>query len=169
MHNIDYYIDLAKEKTGVKSDIKLGKLLGFKTSAVSYWRTGRSWPSDTTMIKLADLAGIPKEQALLELAYWRSEGETQEVYKGLIKRLTGVFVLAFFAGMLAFSSPASASAPSPENTLSFQSYTLSLYYISTRQSKSHPTHKQYGLLSGIYLVQCVHHILKRYVRNAGFR
>ncbi len=72
MRNIDTYCDEAIKHNGLKSDSELARKLGFTSPAVSNFRTKRAWPSDQVMVRLADLAGIPAEEALLELKIWRN-------------------------------------------------------------------------------------------------
>lgn len=108
MKTIDFYIDTARENTGATSDLKLAAMLDLKSSAISYWRTGKTFPSDDTMIKLAELADISPEQALLELSYWRADGKAQKVYKGLISRLTGAVACLVIVIVSMFSAPAFA-------------------------------------------------------------
>ena len=99
MKNINDYIDLARKKHSLKSDRRLSAALGLSEVAVQRWRAGVSIPSDDTMVKLADMAGISKEQALLELSYWRADGEAKSTYKMLLKRLVPTAAcLAFILG-----------------------------------------------------------------------
>lgn len=106
MKTIDNYMDIAKEKNGLKSDNKLAHALGLKNASVSNWRTKKAWPADDTMVKLAELAEISPEQGLLELSYWRSEGKAKETYNKILTRLT-----ASLAGlMIVFKSTAANAA-----------------------------------------------------------
>lgn len=81
MHTIDQYCDLAKDRAALASDRQLSRRLGFSTNSVTQWRTKRTWPSDDTMRRLADLAGMDQEQALIDLNIWRSEGPTRAMYE----------------------------------------------------------------------------------------
>lgn len=74
MRQIDWYIDTAVKKQGLSSPRALGPHLGLSVAAASNWRTRRAWPGDETMVRLADLCGVPREEALLELSVWRTAG-----------------------------------------------------------------------------------------------
>lgn len=73
-------MDLAKKVSGAKSDRKLGEMLGLSPIAPGAWRTGRAYPSDEVMEKLAIMAGIDPSEALLDLNIWRTTGRTQATY-----------------------------------------------------------------------------------------
>ena len=88
MITIDDYINAAREMRGFLSDNQLSKALGFKSSAVNHWRTKRAWPGDDTMIRLAEMAGIDPDLALIHLNAWRSRGEAKSRYSGLADRMT---------------------------------------------------------------------------------
>lgn len=114
MRPIDFYLDKAKENHGLKSDRELDRAIGFKGCGVSQIRTGRALPSDEAMIKLAEMARVDPEEALLELAYRRaaSRDETRaaSVYRALLDRVTHA-AAALLIGFLAFSAmPTDASA-----------------------------------------------------------
>lgn len=93
------YIDLAIEKNELGSDRQLARALNISNTSVTFWRTGRTFPSDAVMVRLAALAGITPEQGLLELAYWKAEDESaQKAYKSLLSKVSGVistFIICF--------------------------------------------------------------------------
>ncbi len=74
MRNFDDYLSEARRKTGVASNNGIAKLLDISGPSLSSLFQGKSLPSEDTMVKLADLAGIDRETALLDLAVWRSSG-----------------------------------------------------------------------------------------------
>lgn len=126
MRTIDNYIDKAREKTGATSDRNLAKILDIDNSSITHWRTKRSWPADDTISKLAELAGIPQDEALLELNAWRSTGETQNIYKRLIEKLNGVLTLLIIVFAALHSTPSYAAiAGKNTNPLLNHKYTLS--------------------------------------------
>lgn len=82
MLTIDDYIDLAKKRIGAKSDTKVAEKIGIKQSSITQYRSKRAWPSDATMMRLADICGMDRGQALIFLNVWRcTDGETQSQYK----------------------------------------------------------------------------------------
>ena len=124
MKNLEFYLEAAKKNHEIKSDAKLASALGISTTSVLQWRYGRSFPADETMVRLAALAGISKEQALLELSYWRADGEAKETYAGLIKRL-GVLSAATML-IISLNKPVKAHELNQNINHSFsKEYTLS--------------------------------------------
>jgi hypothetical protein len=101
MRTIDIYCDQAITRNNFRSDRELSKALGFSGSDISNYRRKRVWPSDATMVKLAELAGIPADEALLELAVWRTHDTIAgEVYAKLLARITQAACLAFIVPAL---------------------------------------------------------------------
>lgn len=113
MSDINNYIDAAIEKQGFKSDRELSIALGFKTSGVSFWRTGRAFPNDDKMIQLAKMADLNPVDALMDLNTWRSPRTVQAYYVKAKKALQNASLVAL---ALAVSIvPASASTGDPVN------------------------------------------------------
>lgn len=108
MRTIDDYMDAAIEKQGFRSASALARALGKTVAVASQWRTKRSWPSDQTMVDLADLAGIDRSEALLDLAAWRTAGEASVIWQDVARRLKSAAAAAFVIAVLGFSGPAGA-------------------------------------------------------------
>lgn len=89
--DIDLYINKALERNDIKSERKLAKILDISNTALTLYKTGQRCPTDTTIIKLAQLADIPVEQALIDLGMWRNSGnpEALKVYQNIKNLLTG--------------------------------------------------------------------------------
>jgi transcriptional regulator with XRE-family HTH domain len=116
MRTIDMYCDEAIARNGFKSDSELARKLGFTSPAVSNFRTKRAWPSDEVMVKLAAFAGIPADEALLELAVWRTHDTIAgEVYAKLLARIAQAACLAFI--LLFTSQNAQANQPIMSDTV----------------------------------------------------
>ena len=81
MRTIDFYLDLAKEKQNLPSDLALNRLMGFKGSMISHLRKSKGRLSDEKMIELCNLAGVSPSLGLLDLNIWRTSGIAQKVYK----------------------------------------------------------------------------------------
>ncbi len=75
--------------------------LGFSGNNVTFWRTKKAWPSDEKMLKLAELAGIPRREGLVELAIWRTGGtEAAPIYMKILKQIsTSMIAFLFFGGI----------------------------------------------------------------------
>lgn len=87
MKTITEYIDLAKERQGFVTDADLDYALGFKRGMICRFRKEVVFPTEETMIKIADMAGISVPQALLELSYWKADGAAKAAYKDIISKL----------------------------------------------------------------------------------
>jgi len=107
---INILIDKARENHDINSDRKLAEFMGLKNSAVSYWRNGKSWPTDDNIVKLAELAEIDPEHVLIELAIWRSEGPAKAVWMEIEKRL--LQAAAVLVGLIILTAPDAAHAAS---------------------------------------------------------
>jgi hypothetical protein len=106
MRDIKFYIDKAMQKHGIKSGRQLGVALNKSANAITQFTTGRAWPSDDTMIKLAKLAGEDEKEALIYLNAWRTKGETQKSYLSLLKMVALSLTFAVFVSL----APSSADA-----------------------------------------------------------
>lgn len=73
MRTVKDYISEAQKKQNIPSNNKLAYALGITPTALSAIYKSKNIPSDETMIKLAELAGIPEEEALVDLSIWRNE------------------------------------------------------------------------------------------------
>ncbi len=71
MRQIDWYLDEARRRVGLKSDHELSAWLGMSRTACTQWRTRRHWPKGPTMERLADACGIDRQIALAELGAWK--------------------------------------------------------------------------------------------------
>ncbi len=112
MKTVADYVQIAMEKHSIKSEGQLSLSLGLSRVSVNTWMTGRSFPNDQTMIKLAEMCDISKEQALLELSYWRADGEVKTTYKSILDKMKSA---ACVLGLLAIMpNSANAESPAPE-------------------------------------------------------
>ena len=82
MRTIKDYISEAQKKQNIPSNNKLAIALGLTPQGLSVIYKGRSVPSDETIIKLAELAGISEDEALLDAAVWRAQTpKTKELWE----------------------------------------------------------------------------------------
>lgn len=77
MRTFDDYLSEARRKQNVASNNQIAALLGISGTSISRLSKGINLPADETMLKLAKLAGISKDEALVDLAIWRA-GENSE-------------------------------------------------------------------------------------------
>lgn len=86
MRTVQDYISEARKKQNIYSNNKLALKLGITNGAISAIFKGKSLPAEETIIKLAELAEIPPEQALLDLACWKaSSPKSKEIWDKLRK------------------------------------------------------------------------------------
>ncbi len=108
MRNLDFYIEKAMKIRELKSKRQLCIALGVSHNAMNDYKRG-AFPSDTTMIKLAELANEDVNQALLELNVWRSPAIAQKPYIKMLKQLTQItaclalFILSVTASTSAYA------------------------------------------------------------------
>lgn len=93
--NIDLYINRALELNNINSERKLARCLDISNSALTLYKLGQRCPTDTTVIKLAQLANIPVEQALIDLNLWRNSDnpEALQAYQNIKNSLTKFSIL----------------------------------------------------------------------------
>lgn len=120
MRDIGFYIDRAKDIHKLTSDNQLNKMMNFSGSSISFWRVGKSLPSDDKMVELAKLAEVDPLIALIDLNTWRSSGDAKKAYKRLLEKITA----AAFCLLILTASPPANAAFSPE-LLQKRIYTLS--------------------------------------------
>lgn len=137
MKTIDDYLELAKEKQGLKSDRQLGRALEFKSQSISFWRHRKTIPSDENMVELAKLAGEDPETALLELAYWRTCSRNEHAAAQVFLRMASRAAPALLAAMIAWT-PSQSEARQIQNIPTVQGdgmYIMLNYLELTTQCK----------------------------------
>lgn len=67
------YVEKAKEKNNYKYLSQVSEGLSMTKGAFSFLYNGKGLPTEETVVKLADLAGIDAEEALLDLSIWRAK------------------------------------------------------------------------------------------------
>lgn len=100
MKNFNDYAEKAISRYSLTGYNNLARELNLNKSTISFFRAGKALPSEETMIKLAELAGLPKEEALIDLNLWRSKNnpEVQKIWQRLSKMIgTSLFFLLFSA------------------------------------------------------------------------
>ncbi len=90
MRNFNDYAEKAINRYSLAGNNALARELGVNKSSISQMMAGKIYPAETTMIKLAELAGLPKEEALIDLNLWRSKNkpELQKIWRRLAKMIS---------------------------------------------------------------------------------
>ena len=96
MRDFTYYTEKAISRYGLAGQNALAAEIGINKSAMSQLATGRTLPSEATMIKLAELAGLPKEEALIDLNLWRSKNnpEVNKIWTRLSKMIRYLLIIS---------------------------------------------------------------------------
>lgn len=89
MKNFKEYTERAINRYGLRGQNALAREIGIAGATLSQFSSGKALPSEATMIKLAELAGLPKEEALIDLNLWRSKDkpEVQKIWQRLSKMI----------------------------------------------------------------------------------
>lgn len=124
MESVRDYLDAARARHNLSADWKLGITLGVSPQWVAGVRIGTNLPSDTVMLKLAELAGVPPERALLDLNLWRAKSPSvAKVYAEIIQRLGAACVVS---ALLIAGSPSGHARTVGEQNVEMHS--KSVYY-----------------------------------------
>lgn len=83
------YIEKAKENSNLKNDKQVAQKINIGASALVGFRNERSYPSQETVLKLANLAGVSPEQALIDFNLWKTKDKpnAQKVWLKLAKMI----------------------------------------------------------------------------------
>ena len=107
---LDQYLDIAKENHSIKADRQLSIALGLTHGQVNNFRKGKALPSDETMVKIAQLAGIDPEKALHELAYSRCISRNEFEAANVWKKISSTAAATLLFGFVALSPTQSEAA-----------------------------------------------------------
>ncbi|GER08191.1 hypothetical protein GCM10007972_04760 [Iodidimonas muriae] len=128
--DINAYLDQAKVHQGLSSDNQLSKRIGISQATISQMRTGRSWPGDATMVRIAELAGIDAREALLDLSMWRCrDTASRSVYQALMKDLKRSLRGPATAAGIAAISLTALSNPTATGSLNVEHQKADMVYI----------------------------------------
>jgi transcriptional regulator with XRE-family HTH domain len=75
--NLSNYIEKARVETKTTSNAKLAYILGLNPASISQFLSDKALPADSTILKLAALAGIPPEVALVDVSIWRNKNNPE--------------------------------------------------------------------------------------------
>lgn len=102
--------DAAKRRANIESDTRLGLAIGQSHSWVYQVRSGKALPSDEAMLRLAELAGVNPDIALLELQRIRArDPRVRSVWANILQRVAVAAV-----AVILWQAPAPAAAQFPQ-------------------------------------------------------
>lgn len=89
------YVEKAKETSNIKTDKQVAELIGITSASISGFCKVKNYPSQETVLKLANLAGISPEQALIDFNLWKTKDKpnAHAIWQKMAK-IIGCFLLA---------------------------------------------------------------------------
>jgi hypothetical protein len=132
-YTLDEICNAAIAKHNLRGYNHLGRLLDIAGSSISQWRTSRTWPADSTMVKLAILADYDPREALINLNIWKNAANPQvtEQYSMIgeaLKRAGAIIIIA--SGVFVTSSDeinAKLPVVANENSTQLHQYSPRIY------------------------------------------
>lgn len=126
MLSLSDYLDVAKRRHGCESERALARALGINPTFLMHLRRGINLPSDATMLRLADLAGLDDMQALIDLNTWRSR---EDAVKSRYEQIARILQLAKRSAAAVALTIAAVSFPTPGTNAAQASGELHQLYI----------------------------------------
>ena len=102
MNTLKDYTDKIVVRYNLRGQNAAAKEIGISGASLSMFLAGKALPSEETMLKIADLAGMPKEEALIDLNLWRSSNnpEVAKIWQRMAKMINPAMVVFAFINML---------------------------------------------------------------------
>ena len=128
MRNFNDYAEKAIARYGLSGYNNLAREIGITKCVMSQFRHGKSTPSEETFLKIVELAGLPKEEALIDLNLWRSKDkpELQKIWQRLAKMI-GLFLF------LSLFNTENSIAYTPNTSITSSS--TNIYYVYFKSNK----------------------------------
>lgn len=118
MFSIANLLDSAKAKAGINSDYQLAKLIAINQSAVTNYRSGRSLPDDSVLLRLCALSGDDPALIAAHIQSRRAATEeTRQMWQRVAARLQvgAVHVCILLAAVFIALSPDMARATTAQS------------------------------------------------------
>ena len=93
------YLDAARARIGAKSDADLARAIGVAGPTLLSYRRGLATPSSEKMVRLASLAGVSPDLALIDRMEWQADGAASRDIVARIRAsiaATAALILLFF-------------------------------------------------------------------------
>lgn len=94
MRTFQDYVFEARKKKGIYSNNKIAKEIGIAGPSLSVMMNNKTLPSEETLLKIAELADISPEEALLDLSIWRAKSPEAKSTWENIKKLLNTAAMA---------------------------------------------------------------------------
>lgn len=98
MFTFSQYVEKAKENQNYKTKLEVATKLGMKAGSLTDFEKGRAFPSQDTLIALANLAGVSPEQALIDFNLWKTKDKpnAHKIWLKLAKMIGCVTLITSF-------------------------------------------------------------------------
>ena len=101
--NINDYIATAIQRLHLDNQNRLAKELNVSSAFMANMKTGKKLPSEETILKLAELAGVEKEKALIDLNMWRAKDDADRLAVWQrISKMIGLYIIMSLIQMVKF-------------------------------------------------------------------
>lgn len=127
MHDLNWYLNTARERHNIHSDNQLARILGIAAPSLFRWRQGQAWPKTKYMIELAHLCEVPEREALIDLMIW-SDNDGRSIWKAISNQLKNVAV----TGLIVFSVAHMAPTAKASTLSSISNTSENTMYIMTK-------------------------------------
>ena len=98
MKSFNDYAEKAIVRYNLTGYNNLAREIGITKCSMSIFRAGKALPSEETFLKIVELAGLPKEEALIDLNLWRAKKnpELSKVWSRIAKMIKSTAPLVLF-------------------------------------------------------------------------
>lgn len=109
------YVEKAKINQFVKSNNEIAQMLNINNSCITQFCKEKTFPSQETVLKLAALAGVKPEQALIDFNLWKTKDKpnAHRIWQKLAKMIqASSLILLVSSGLLVSICKANKYTPS---------------------------------------------------------
>lgn len=96
MRTFQDYVSEAQQKNDIHSLSKLAQMIGISKNSMSVMYKKQTLPGEATILKLAELAGIPPEEALIDLQIWKAKSpEAKSIWERMRNMIISLCIALF--------------------------------------------------------------------------
>ena len=106
--DLSAYLDAARARAGITSDAQLARAIGIASPTLLSYRRGFVMPSSEKMLRIADLAGVPPEVALVDRMEWQADGAASRDIVARIRASIAGIAACILLFLFVFPPPISA-------------------------------------------------------------
>lgn len=106
--DLNAYLDAAEKAPGITTQVALARALGVTRQSIISWRVGLSSPRPETMLRLAQLAGVSPEIAMIDRMEWQADGVASRDIVARIRASIAGIAACILLFLFVFPPPISA-------------------------------------------------------------